>query len=166
MAGHGHLAEWERQAFSLSLHEVAGRLLSEWKFPEAVVKAVSYDASLAEPTTPLGKNLNLTTAPCVSRASDLPARTASGVSRMKNGSRSGSPTRTRRRSVKKRSPRCARFRCEAGPARRPNQDEAKFQPMIGQGNDPGSSQHDYRAWPALFAWATRELARNSLWKRD
>jgi HD-like signal output (HDOD) protein len=60
VAGHGHLAEWERQTFGLSHHEVAGRLLREWDFPEAVVKAVSHDASLAEPATPLGKNLQLT----------------------------------------------------------------------------------------------------------
>lgn len=60
VAGHGHLTEWERQTFGLSHHDVAGRLLSEWGFPEAVVKAVSHDATLAEPTTPLGKNLHLT----------------------------------------------------------------------------------------------------------
>jgi HD-like signal output (HDOD) protein len=60
VAGHGRLAEWERQTFGMSHHEVAGRLLSEWGFPEAVVKAVSHDASLSEPTTPLGKNLHLT----------------------------------------------------------------------------------------------------------
>jgi HD-like signal output (HDOD) protein len=60
VAGHGHLAEWERQTFGMSHHEVAGRLLREWDFPDAVVKAVGNDASLAEPTTPLGKNLHLT----------------------------------------------------------------------------------------------------------
>lgn len=60
VAGHGRLAEWERQTFGMSHHEVAGRLLREWDFPDAVVKAVGHDASLAEPATPLGKNLQLT----------------------------------------------------------------------------------------------------------
>lgn len=58
-AGHGRLTEWERRIFGLTHFEVAGRLLREWDFPEAVVKAVSYDASLPEPVTPLGKNLQL-----------------------------------------------------------------------------------------------------------
>lgn len=60
VAGHGHLTEWERRTFGLSYHEVAGLLLREWGFPEAVVKAVGHDASLSEPATPLGKNLHLT----------------------------------------------------------------------------------------------------------
>lgn len=60
MAGHGHLAEWERRIFGMSHHDVAGVLLREWAFPDAVVKALSHDAALAEPTTPLGKNLQLT----------------------------------------------------------------------------------------------------------
>lgn len=58
-SGHGRMAEWERRIFGLTHFEVAGRLLREWEFPEAVVKAVSYDVSLPEPVTPLGKNLQL-----------------------------------------------------------------------------------------------------------
>jgi len=60
VGGNGHLVEWERQTFGMTHHEVAGCLLREWEFPDAVVKAVSLDASLEDPTTPLGKNLQLT----------------------------------------------------------------------------------------------------------
>lgn len=58
-AGAGRVVDWERGAFGVTHFEVGARLLAQWGFPDAVVKAVGHDPESRSPL-PLARNMAIT----------------------------------------------------------------------------------------------------------
>ena len=57
--GGGRLKEWENKCFGTTHQKVARLVLTQWGFPDLVIKAASYDAAEATPDTPLINTLQL-----------------------------------------------------------------------------------------------------------
>ncbi len=58
-SGGGRLIEWERGAFGTTHFEVARLVLTQWGFPDLVVKTVGFDHTLGDAPPPLVQTLHL-----------------------------------------------------------------------------------------------------------